>query len=354
MESCWRFWLDTRKLSSLAFVSFAFSVELPRFVTEVTTSEQDFHSHFPLVASGGADGRIRLWQLPSTVVSSTPTWPTPPLLNKHPLAPSPRSPFVPSPILSPFFTTIHLHPGQWPCSVSFVSPSLTSPPSTVHIISSAPLTHPDAATTPRTSIKISSIDCLSVLPDSTSSQHLQKADQSRSTAHLSSSGTSTRLHEVVSPKARLPESQRDDLGFRVEKEIILESQICVGDAFGQLQTPPFQHPYLPSSEPFLVVPTITHLPETKDSSLQPSLYFYRPFPPPSSNPPKAQTLFSPSRDRSLNDFHPRLQPSLVLDLPKDENEGSIRHFRSLALSPGGAEWIVGVGDRGLRGVWWEQ
>ena len=156
-------------------------------------------------------------------------------------------------------------------------------------------------------------------------------------------------------KARLPERERDDLGFHVEKEIILETQTCIGDSFGLLKTSSFRHsPDLPS-EPFLVVPTTTHLPSTQSPSLNPALYFYRPFPPPSPTPLGPQTLFPLNRDRTQNDFHPRLQPSLVLDFPEEEeNErGGVRHFRSLAISPDGGGWIVGVGDRGLRGVWRE-
>lgn len=299
---------------------------------------------------------MRLWLLPSTVLSSTPTWPTPPHLNKQPTPPSPLLPFIQPPLLFPFFSTIHLHPGQWPCNVSFIDQSLVSPSSTVHIISSAPLTHIDSATIPRTSVKISSIDCLSLFPNSTYSEHLEKVGQSRSKAYRSSPSSSTKPQETVPVKARLPERERDDLGFHVEKEIILETQTCIGDSFGLLRTPPFLHSPNTPSEPFFVVSTTTHLPSTSSPSLRPALYFYRPFPPPSPIPLGPQTLFPLNRDRTQNDFHPRLQPSLVLDFPEEEEnkgEGGVRHFRSLAISPDGGGWIVGVGDRGLRGVWRE-
>ncbi|GAA6021142.1 hypothetical protein JCM11491_005654 [Sporobolomyces phaffii] len=314
-----------------------------------------FHPIYPLVVTGGADARIKVFHLPPSLFSSTPTWPTPPLLYQHP-PPPPADTLVHPPAIAPFFSTIHFHPGQWPTQVAFVD----SPSHSVSILSVAPLTHRDASTSPRTSIKLSTLDCLSVLPNKSSfDPHLDSHDisrcRTRSEAEAETNeaararGRGTR--EPVPLKPRLPDGQTDDLGFRVDREIILEgTNSCVGDRIGIGTRGPFRDPSSSPSSPsetILAVPSIRRPPRKgrdvrADADDTGALYFFRPFPPPcrhsfatgSTTHPeptdatrsierdedgrlaaRVAHLFPRDRDRTLHDFHPRLRPFFISDYP---------------------------------------
>jgi hypothetical protein len=194
------------------------------------------------------------------------------------------------------------------------------------------------------------------------------------------------------------EDETDDLGFRVEKEIVLEGMnCCIGDQIGNTRNGPFKRVSTGDEghEMVLVVSTTVFgrdsTVEDEDEESKGGLYFFRPFAglPPTSdtssmatsnigstaaaNGPQAKItkkervakLFPEERDRTLHDFHPRLRPSFVLDYStsrtppaevmeeeeeEDDEEGTI-HFRCVATSPGNGEWVVGVGDRGFLALW---
>ncbi|GAA5896193.1 uncharacterized protein JCM6883_006830 [Sporobolomyces salmoneus] len=343
----------------------------------------DFHPEFPLVVSGGGDGRIKLWRLPPSIFNATPTWPKPPHLYRHP--PPPTS-LVHPPVIEPFFSTILVHPGQWPTCVSF----LDSPVPT--IVSVAPLTHQEAATIPRTSVKIWTIDSLSTLPNKSFDYHLFKRDLSRSKAqqHTSAEDSKEKVHDTIPLKPRRPEGEEDGLGFRIEKEIVLEGlNCCIGDQIGISRAGPFRQGQGEADgkleEAFLVVPT-TLLGggfDTEEEKEAAGLYLYKPFlsipvtRETTSTSSKTQSkvervskLFPQDRERPLHDYHPRLRPSLRLEYPLSRNEQALGqaeggeeeetrrkkdlvHFRCVAVSPGAGNWIVGVGDNGLLSSWRE-
>ncbi|GAA6061909.1 hypothetical protein JCM10212_000534 [Sporobolomyces blumeae] len=407
----------------------------------------DFHPRLPLVVSASADGRIKLWALPESVLSATPTWPTPSTgLFRHPAEPPSR--FVHPPLVPPIFSTIYVHPGQWPSQVQFVSPTSPAHPSTgVTVLSVAPTSHRRAGTDPRTSVKVWDIDWLSVLPDRNMEQHTAEADLLRSRwrgevnvamdreRERRAGGTkgerkseghgSLPRKSLKGVKPRPPPGEPDDLGFRVAKEAVVEGLWCVGDQVGVSRWSTFksrrwtqrdrdeddaESPDVGTEEEelFFVIPTMTRLPQTRTSSTdsEPALYFFRPFAPSEtdfvlnesrrakesvkvpSGAEKADArravvdhLFPKDRDRELHDFVPRLHPSLVVDLPRASTSlpaatrvgpsrsssesdstdddfarpmtgrGEVVHFRCVAVSPGRGDWIVGVGDGGVRGVW---
>ncbi|GAA5983056.1 hypothetical protein JCM5350_006795 [Sporobolomyces pararoseus] len=347
----------------------------------------DFHSIYPLIVSGGADGRIRLWQLPPSIFDATPTWPTPPNLYQHPLPPSS---LIHPPVIEPFFSTIHLHPGQWPTQVSFLDSTIPT------ILSIAPLTHPQASTIPRTSIKISTIDCLSTLPNKSFDSHLASHHLSISQAKRTSKDGRI-APEVIPLKPRLAIEEPDDLGLRIEKEIVLEGMnCCVGDQVGISRRGPFR---LSTNigggggEQFFVVPTTLDdseetLEDEKDAA---GLYLFRPFTAPSSTADSHETttstngngttklngidsskkdrvskVFPEDRERSIFDYHTRLRPSSMIKYrPSCEDAGEVRreeesdeegliHFRCVAVSPGRGEWVVAVGDGGRLALWKEE
>ncbi|GAA5961899.1 hypothetical protein JCM3765_006429 [Sporobolomyces pararoseus] len=338
----------------------------------------DFHSIYPLVVSGGADGRIRLWQLPPSIFNATATWPTPPNLYQHP---PPPSSLLHPPIVEPFFSTIHLHPGQWPTQVSFLDSIIPT------ILSIAPLTHPEASTIPRTSIRVSTVDCLSTVPNKSFDSHLASHEFSMSRAKRPREDSKS-PPEVVPLKPRLAIEEPDDLGFRVEREIVLEGMnSCVGDQVGISRIGPFR-PSKPSrgavaGAQFFVVPTTLDSEETLEEEKDAAgLYFFRPFaaapstsdsrgPKTSANGPvklsgiesskkqRISKLFPEDRERSIFDYHTRLRPSSFIKYREfgqqdDSDEEISVHFRCVAVSPGRGEWIIAVGDGGLVGLWKER
>ena len=381
--------------TAVSFLSFRSFLRLLRLTNRVANNQQDFHPIYPLIVSGGADGRIRLWQLPPSIFNVTPTWPTPPDLYQHPLPPSS---LIHPPVIEPFFSTIHLHPGQWPTQVSFLDSTIPT------ILSIAPLTHPQASTIPRTSIKISTIDCLSTLPNKSFDSHLASRDLTISQAKRTSKDGKD-APEVIPLKPRLAIEEPDELGFRIEREIVLEGMnCCVGDQIGISRRGPFRLSANTGGrgEQFFVVPTTIDdseetLEDEKDAA---GLYFFRPFTAPSSTADSNGTttstngngtttsmnangttklygidsskkdrvskLFPEDRERSIFDYHTRLRPSSMIKYrPSLEDAGEVRreegsdeegsiHFRCVAVSPGRGEWVVAVGDGGRLALWKEE
>ncbi|GAA5979974.1 hypothetical protein JCM11641_008251 [Rhodosporidiobolus odoratus] len=370
----------------------------------------DFHPNLPLMASCGMDGHIKLWHLPPSLLSATPSFPSSPLqpIYKHP-APPPAAPLSQAPSLAaPIFSSHAVHPGQWPTSVRFVDPT------SVLILSTAPVSHPDARFSPRKSVKFWTPFKL----DLSVSQSFTERDTKKTTA-----------------------KQRTSRAFRVAKEVVLESQDCIGDRVGWFA--PSRSRALGievggADEPFLVVPSTTSAHEGYEG-----LYFYRPFASTSSTATKAPTssrrrqsftsqapavsgsltplasggdsssslnlnsnvqaklstslhylslsnahsgprlaprkhrlaqvtsLFPPDRDRHLHDFHPRLLPSFIAPVPlnpraryeteeerleameREDPERMARragHLRGVAVEPGKGRCVVAVGEVGVV-VW---
>ncbi|GAA5902199.1 hypothetical protein JCM5296_006626 [Sporobolomyces johnsonii] len=295
----------------------------------------DFHSSLSLVVSCGMDGRIKIWQLPPSILALTPPWPSPNTsLYCHPPSPPP---FAHPPLLGPpIFSSLFIHTGQWPDQVVFASHTTCS------VLSKAPVNHPDASHSPRTSVKLWTPNVLDVLPNSRQDERLREVD--RADSRRKRKREKRALPEVKSLKPKLPLDKRDELGFRVEKEAVVEGQNCVGDTMG------WARPTIVGKkegaeegvdEPFFVLSTSTPIPPNSDPNSNPALYFFRPFAPtplppqpttqPSqpafasssskSKPPDdslarlASALFPSDRERPRHDFTPRLLPSLVVDLP---------------------------------------
>lgn len=344
----------------------------------------EFHPLHPLVVSGGADGRIKLWHLPRSTFDATPPWPTPPHLYRHP---APHTELVHPPVIEALFSTILLHPGQWPAQVSFLDGPVPT------IVSMAPLTSSTGAITPRTSIKIWTVDCLSTLPNRAFDSHLSSHDLSRTRTRRKTGNEDREAVDPVPLKPTVPEGESEDLGFRIEKEIVLEGlNCCIGDRIGIYRHGPFRFDSGDvtedgenASEGFLAVPT-TKLADGYASDAEKEaagLYLFRPFsafgtlPCATSNrvgnksvefakEERIAKLFPPDRERPLHDFHPRLRPSSILEYPDtqgsrgsteeerangERTRGDLIHFRCVAISPGTGEWIIGVGDEGLIASW---
>ncbi|GAA5988390.1 hypothetical protein JCM11641_005460 [Rhodosporidiobolus odoratus] len=368
----------------------------------------DFHPNLPLMASCGMDGHIKLWHLPPSLLSATPSFPSSPLqpIYKHP-APPPAASLSQAPSLAaPIFSSHAVHPGQWPTSVRFVDPT------SALILSTAPVSHPDARFSPRKSVKFWTPFEL----DLSVSQSFSERDTKKTSA-----------------------KQRTSSAFRVAKEVVLESQDCIGDRVGWFApSRPRGIEVGGADEPFLVVPSTTSAHEGYEG-----LYFYRPFASTSSTATKAPTsarrrqsftwqapavsgsltplasggdsssslnlnsnvqaklstslhslslsnahsgprltprkhrlaqvtsLFPPDRDRHLHDFHPRLLPSFIAPVPlnsqaryeteeerleameREDPERMARragHLRGVAVEPGKGRCVVAVGEVGVV-VW---
>ncbi|GAA5928756.1 hypothetical protein JCM1841_001045 [Sporobolomyces salmonicolor] len=357
----------------------------------------DFHSTFPLVVSCGMDGRVKIWQLPSHILSLTPSWPSPNTsLYNHPPSPPP---FSHPPLLGPpIFSSLFIHAGQWPDQVVFASSTTCS------VLSKAPVTHRDTSHSPRTSVKLWTPDVLDVLPNRLQEEWLRVVD--RADSRTKREREKRALPEVKSLKPKLPLDERDELGFRVEREAVVEGQNCVADTMGWVRPAVFRENAGAEGgvdNLFFVLSTSTAIPPNPDPNCNPALYFFRPFAP-TPFPPKptmqpsqpafassskptppdnpivrlASALFPPDRERPRYDFTPRLLPSLVVDLPSPpssrlsptpisppSSEGlaardsvslpaskaTVLHFRCVAVQPNGAGWVVGVGDGGVKGCW---
>ncbi|GJN91830.1 hypothetical protein Rhopal_004853-T1 [Rhodotorula paludigena] len=324
----------------------------------------DFHATLPLLATSGMDGFIKIWHLPSSVLSATPYWPTTPVYRRtssqgHQPHDMPVAiPPSPSPMPPPIFSSYALHPGQWPDQVLFASPT------TCTVLSKAPVSHPTSRFSPRTSVKVWVPTALDVLPSSQRAAHEREMERSRGEVQAKDAATSGRAPlEVLATCPPLPSGARSESSFRVLYEAVLEGQSCVGDRMGW---------YRPSSssasssarereEPYFVLPTATPLPSPGGrSALDPALYFFHPFAPlslPHSLAPNASqadkiaaardALFPPERDRTMHDFHPRLRPTQVVDVERVEAKARDGvHFRAVGVQgePGGA--VVAVGDGG--------
>ncbi|BGP36908.1 hypothetical protein JCM10449v2_000810 [Rhodotorula kratochvilovae] len=348
----------------------------------------DFHAMLPLLVSAGNDGFIKLWQLPPSVLGATPYWPQTPLHRHLPAPP----PFSHAPSLGPpIFSSYAIHPGQWPDQVLFASPT------TCTLLSKAPVTHPDARFSPRTSIKLWVSFVLDVLPSATSSS----TDRPATAQHARLAARAQGPHAVpalVPLQAPLPPYARSDSAFRILGEAVVEAQNCVGDKMGWYRPLPGAGTEGGTEEPVFIVGTATPLPLGRDGADggDEALYFFRPFATPPVPPPPAapaatapamarfgsgssstssgarasaarnaqldavaEALFPPGRDRAAHDFTPRLLPSAVaavfppsVGVAGDGVEARERvrvHWRAIAVAPGGAS-VVAVGDDGAVGV----
>ncbi|GAA6047229.1 hypothetical protein JCM3770_006961 [Rhodotorula araucariae] len=352
----------------------------------------DFHATLPLLVSAGNDGFIKLWQLPSSVLSATPYWPHTPLY-RHPPTPPP---FSHAPLIHPpIFSSYAVHPGQWPDQVFFASPT------TCTILSKAPVTHPDARFSPRTGVKLWVPSVLDVLPSASSSAGDRCAAVGRARLAARAQGPQA-VPALLALQAPLPPYARSDSAFRVLNEAVLETQTCVGDSIGWHR--PLAGADTRAEDPFFVVATATPLPVRAEAMNEEALYFFRPFAPPpfaptpasptpaassairpggsssagiSATPARASAataraaeldaavdaLFPPGRDRAAHDFTPRLLPSAVADVfpPSSTGAGAGRgwrnrererervHWRAVAVSPGGGD-VVAAGDEGAVAV----
>ncbi|GAA5854600.1 hypothetical protein JCM9279_005706 [Rhodotorula babjevae] len=351
----------------------------------------DFHATLPIIVSAGNDGFIKLWQLPPAVLEATPFWPRTPL-HHHPASPPP---FAHAPIIDPpIFSSYAVHPGQWTDQVLFASPT------TCTILSKAAVTHPDAAFSPRTSVKLWSPTVLDVLPSCSADRRAAAVERARRLDLATPEALGAPA--LLPPSAVLPPYARSDGAFRVLYEAVVESQNCVGDSVGWYRPAPrspVDREQDGPSEAFFVLGTATPLPAPAAAvGADEALYFFRPFSPiplgPDARPPTtssssaapfapihstsrtpsatrrppsaaaraaevaaaARALFPPERDRSAHDFTPRLLPSAVVDVftssgGERAGAGGRRavHWRALAVSARGTE-VVAVGDGGAVAV----
>ncbi|GAA5891001.1 hypothetical protein JCM6882_008879 [Rhodosporidiobolus microsporus] len=336
----------------------------------------DFHATQPLFVSCGMDGYIHLWRLPDTLLSATPSFPstpTEPVFRQPARRPHIPPGFQPPSLPPPIFSSLAIHPGQWPLSVRFASRT------SCLIFSSAPFLHDDARFAPRKSVKLWVPSILDVAASKVLQDRQNSLDEAF--ARLSTKDGPKFLDSGES-KLFPPQPHGEGLkwesssAFRVKGEAVVEGQACVGDRFGW---------YSPRAaemadergfdEPVLVFPTST--PTAKDGLSGDGLYFFRPFsstkpastasssssavhPPlaratshastssrsstpmgstqsqstrlsigvsclslvPSAPPPTraqrlsmAAALFPPSRDRLAHEYHPRLSPTFIAPLP---------------------------------------
>lgn len=232
------------------------------------------------------DARILIWPLPPSLLSATPTFPTsgssPPF--SHPSSPSPPS-RRPVPSLSPpLFSSLSIHPGQWPSSVAFASPAHAL------IISSAPVTHHDATLAPRKCVKLWSADFLDVAPSREAEEgrrrwerevaEFETAKRQGAGGGAAGADRGPRRFPTFTQEDGL--KWRSDSGFRVKYEVVLEGQHCIGDKIGY---------YRPLSsmeagddgvqEPLIAVPTVLTAGGSENGD---GLYFFRPFTAPPLSP----------------------------------------------------------------------
>ncbi|GAA5890359.1 hypothetical protein JCM8208_002791 [Rhodotorula glutinis] len=350
----------------------------------------DFHAALPVIVSAGNDGFIKLWQLPLSVLEATPFWPRTPL-HRHPISPPP---FAHAPVIGPpIFSSYAIHPGQWPDQVLFASPTSCT------ILSKAPVSHPDARFSPRTSVKLWAPTVLDVLPSRSADRRTAAVERAHSLALATPE--SIEAPALLPPSASLPPYARSSSAFRVAYEAVVESQNCVGDSVGWFRPSPHSSAGRERDElgePFFVIGTSTPLPvPAAGAGADEALYFFRPFAPipfgAGSGPPSSTTssaahahppfstistspvirrppsaaaraaevdaaacaLFPPDRDRSAHDFAPRLFPSAVVDvatsggLQGGAGTRAALHWRALAVGAGGTE-VVAVGDGGSVAV----
>lgn len=311
-------------------------------------------------------------------------------------------------MINPYFSTIHVHRGQWPLQVQFL-PSTQCSTASLKILSTGQLSHGDesggSSKYPRMECKVWEVESLSSTTmegGGNFEDHFEKVDVNRSSLR----GLLRRDDELdvneeegvggqeswIPLKPRIPPEQSDELGFKIQWSCVLEGIRCIGDRIGVYDSNrgPFKRQEREEDEEeesFFVVPTSTRLPRSTkvDEEDRPALYFFRPFaPPPIASTSTSTTtlttskakeeeeidrLFPSDRERPIHDFTPRLKPSLVIDVSqpststammnveksrKEDEDGELDevvHFRCLTVSPDGARWIVGVGDGGLRRVW---
>jgi hypothetical protein len=379
-------------------------------LTSPRLSSQDMHAVQPLLVTAGADGYIRLWTIPQSVLDATPFWPTTPL-HRPPSNPPPKDTVnAPVPVLGPpFFSSYAVHPGQWPDQVLFASPT------TCTIISKAGVSHEEAQFSPRKSVKVWVPDVLDVLGP-------RSADRNREDlARAPRDKDESAVPSLTEMRSHLPVDARSDSAFRIMYEAVLEDQNCIADKIGwfrpRLRSQPSSPPPWSTNDAqdaFFALATSTKLPppmtkQTNRTHNPPALYLFRPFADPSIGVPKVrrdsqdlsasstrssnasgsgnlrrstslaesqsgsslhpsvapdpdelvEALFPPTRDRQAHDFVPRLLPSRVLDFPspstasasRDEPPPPAVHARCIAIDPQDAETIVAVGDHGLLVVW---
>lgn len=349
---------------------------------------QDLHAVQPLLVTCGADGYIRMWHIPRAVFESTPYWPSTPLFTppEKPRS-APRQPPVLGP---PFFSTLAIHPGQWPDQVLFASPT------TCAVISKAGVSHERAQHSPRKSVKVWVPTILDVLPDMLAGP--AAALQPRPDSGVGAASGPSEILDLSSIQTCLPTDARSDGAFRIAYEAVVEDQNCVGDKIGWYRPPRLRRRDAAAlvEDAFFAIPTGSILPlsnSASSSSDRPSLFFFRPFAlPPSPSRVRSHTktsgesstamrrtaslgtsqsgsnlvpshihtpetlaeaLFPPDRDRDAHDFTPRLLPSFVTDeLPgAGSRDQELVHARCVAVDPDGAKHVVAVGDGGLLAVW---
>lgn len=337
-----------------------------------------------MLVTAGADGFIRLWYIPRTVFAATPYWPTTPLWVPPEKPPSTNS--RPPVLGPPFFSSLAVHPGQWPDQVLFASPT------TCEIVSKASVAHELATFSPRKSVKVwvpTMLDLGSTAVDRT------KAPQwSFEGGPRSDWGT-----DLSMVQSHLRPDARSDAAVHIAYEAVLEDQNCIGDEIGWYR-PRGRATQAAVEEPFFVVatnPSLSYADTASGRRQDGTLYFYRPFAPSlgagrdkpalstSSHDPSAADrgpapavdpstlgtapserlhpvdrtvaeLFPPTRDRSAHDFVPRLLPSFVSDgfspaAQHDPAPSSLPHVRCVAVDPNGGGYVVAVGEGGFVRVW---
>jgi hypothetical protein len=283
------------------------SSEHPLTATEL----QDIHSLLPLVVSSGADGKIRIWRIPPSLLGLS--WP----LHPHALRPPPSQTLKPPTLGPPIFSSRYIHDGVWPDQVVWASDA------SCHIVSKSSGT--DEEGRPTKVIKMWSPEVLHRdLAPLDPKDDVKKREKERSTRQA---------WEADNDGIRQTTSILDDttpLDYSVLWQIVLQDQNYVGDTFAIHRRPLFKKcdPESETTESFIAVAAMVD---------PPSILTYR----------ISQHPDSPSYERTGKEDWgpPQLLPSSI------SPEVNKRHYRSVAVSPEGGKWMIAVGQEGSIAYW---
>lgn len=267
---------------------------------------QDIHPTLPLIVTSGSDAFVKIWTFPAGLRG--PAWPA--------QAPAPPTRPYPSPCLTlgpPIFSSAKVHSGQWVDQVAWASPN-----NAILVSKAQGIWKPDDRATKLVKVWLPTV--------------LDEDVRERS--------SSSRIRRRQDPLATVKPERPSSFGFRVFGQAEFLDTNYVGDTIAVHHKSAARE----GDETLIVVPTSTH---------GASLLSFSPFSGRQLTSPAAgagagllDALFPPTRGRPTYDAFPRLLPIEVTDV----NFARV-HFRCVTIEPEEGEWMLGVGDGGLRGVW---
>lgn len=334
------------------------------FLICIFPSEQDIHPTKPLIVSSGADGYIKIWQIPVKLLETFTTWPLQP---PHPPG---RSKTLPFQLLGPPILSVRVHPGQW-CDQALWASShnltiISKASRLINIIDTK-----DASKKLVKEVKVW-LPLISTVQDGRKEKNRKMSSVIVPPEFTSDEVNHETLREVLdggdSEHAQTVDKRNSSwssLGV-----IHLGNGNRIGESFGFLRPSSLEHLDEPPGDTVLMVSTskeslsfFTPLSSRQFETTTPSSEYTLPLKlssvPPPNPPPKylskkarhhnlTSLEFPPTRDRSANEFDPRLSPAFVSNLKGKAGKGV---FNCVAISPEEGKWVIGVGLDGCWVVW---